>query len=545
MLGLGSRTAGLAIEQTGIHFIGLNNKSWEVRKKKFLPLLPGMIVENQVADSQALLDWIKQWVKKEGLRGSRVSLSIPPSQIIIRKMSIASTIDKQVEQLVKLEVETGLYLPFENPVYDYVTTEVDENESHLLVFAAPRQWIQDYVDVLENAGLKVNNVEVSATALARSIAMGHGEDFTETLLIQLEQSLLDIYMFHEGNPVFIRTINLYDLNQGSPVVGNDNLGTVDYMAEAAATMTLEEHPEEHLSPEQMVEITAEISRMLNFYQYSLHDGSTRIKNVLITGSPQVRKQLNDELVKSLTDIEIIPISLDQLSDSAVPDPELNHYRVAAGAALRSGSAKAIDLLPKEDREALLFPYVAAALVGIWLLASIGTGIYYAANKGEISNGKEQIQGLQDRTTLMQVELAKLTNGGTGQLDRNAVIEELLKHKTDAVSILDELLKGLPKGAVFRDILYTQGASVALTVNVVTMEDASSYLKQLRGMSFVKGASIQKLTEEGIAVGNGSSVEMTSTIMYSAIYQLDLSAVQQQDNAVAASQGEVDSNGTDQ
>lgn len=545
MLGLGSRTAGLAIEQTGIHFIGLNNKSWEVRKKKFLPLLPGMIVENQVADSQALLDWVKQWVKKEGLRGSRVSLSIPPSQIIIRKMSIASTIDKQVEQLVKLEVETGLYLPFENPVYDYVTTDVDENESHLLVFAAPRQWIQDYVDVLENAGLKVNNVEVSATALARSIAMGHGEDFTETLLIQLEKSLLDIYMFHEGNPVFIRTINLYDLNQGSPVVGNDNLGTADYMAEAAATMTLEEHPEEHLSPEQMVEITAEISRMLNFYQYSLHDGSTRIKNVLITGSPQVRKQLNDELVKSLTDIEIIPISLDQLSDSAVPDPELNHYRVAAGAALRSGSAKAIDLLPKEDREALLFPYVAMALVGIWLLASIGTGIYYAANKGEISNGKEQIQGLQDRTTLMQVELAKLTNGGTGQLDRNAVIEELLKHKTDAVSILDELLKGLPKGAVFRDILYTQGASVALTVNVVTMEDASSYLKQLRGMSFVKGASIQKLTEEGIAVGNGSTVKMTSTIMYSAIYQLDLSAVQQQDNAVAASQEEVDSNGTDQ
>lgn len=545
MLGLGSRTAGLAIEQTGIHFIGLNNKSWEVRKKKFLPLLPGMIVENQVADSQALLDWVKQWVKKEGLRGSRVSLSIPPSQIIIRKMSIASTIDKQVEQLVKLEVETGLYLPFENPVYDYVTTDVDENESHLLVFAAPRQWIQDYVDVLENAGLKVNNVEVSATALARSIAMGHGEDFTETLLIQLEQSLLDIYMFHEGNPVFIRTINLYDLNQGGPVVGNNNLGTVEYMAEAAATMTLEEHPEEHLSPEQMVEITAEISRMLNFYQYSLHDGSTRIKNVLITGSPQVRKQLNDELVKSLTDIEIIPISLDQLSDSAVPDPELNHYRVAAGAALRSGSAKAIDLLPKEDREALLFPYVAMALVGIWLLASIGTGIYYAANKGEISNGKEQIQGLQDRTTLMQVQLAKLTNGGTGQLDRNAVIEELLKHKTDAVSILDELLKGLPKGAVFRDILYTQGASVALTVNVVTMEDASSYLKQLRGMSFVKGASIQKLTEEGIAVGNGSSVEITSTIMYSAIYQLDLSAVQQQDNAVAASQEEVDSNGTDQ
>lgn len=36
-----------------------------------------MIIENQVADSEALYDRVRQWVKKEGLRGSKVSLSIP------------------------------------------------------------------------------------------------------------------------------------------------------------------------------------------------------------------------------------------------------------------------------------------------------------------------------------------------------------------------------------------------------------------------------------------------------------------------------------
>lgn len=138
MLGLQNPVAGLAIEQTGIRYISFKNKkSWEVRKKRYLPLPPGLIVENQVADSEALLETVKHWVKAERLRGSRVSLSIPPSQIIIRKMSIPSTNPKQVEQLVKLEVETGMHLPFESPVYDYVTMDVDEENSHLLVFAAP------------------------------------------------------------------------------------------------------------------------------------------------------------------------------------------------------------------------------------------------------------------------------------------------------------------------------------------------------------------------------------------------------------------------
>lgn len=275
-------------------------------------------------------------------------------------MSIPSTNDKQVEQLVKLEVETGLHLPFENPVYDYVTLEVDEEQSHLLVFAAPRKSIQDYVEVLERAGLRISSVEISATALARAITTGHGESFAETMLINMEPSVMDIYMFRNGNPVFIRTINLLDLHKGRNLAGMDLLTDSETLAETAVAV------EEHLSPEQMVEITAEISRMLSFYQYSLHDGSTRINNLVITGTPSIRKQLDLELQQSLAELEITPISLEQMASAAVSDPELNDYRVGAGTALKNSiNTDTIDLLPREDRETLLFPYVTMGLVAIW------------------------------------------------------------------------------------------------------------------------------------------------------------------------------------
>lgn len=538
MLGLGHRAAGLSIEATGIRYISFKNKqSWEVRKKRFLPLLPGMIIENQVADSDALFDRVRQWVRKEGLRGSQVSLSIPPSQIIIRKMSIPSINEKQVEQLVKLEVETGLHLPFDNPVYDYVTIEVDEEQSHLLVFAAPRKSIQDYVEVLEHAGLRISSVEISATALARSIASGHGESFAETMLINLEKSVMDIYMFRSGNPVFIRTINLVDLHQGRKAMGVGIFEDEEVMAETAVAV------EEHLLPEQMVEITAEISRMLSFYQYSLHDGSTRINNLLITGSPSIRKQLHEELQQSLADLEITPIGLDHIAAASVLDPELNDYRVAAGAALkRSVNGDTIDLLPREDRETLLFPYVSMGLVAIWLLGTIGTGIYYTANKGQISNGEEQLQGLQDRSAMLQLELGKLKNNGTGQLDRKVAVEDLLKAKIYAVPILDELVEGLPQGAILRDINYISGSSIDLTVNVSRMEDAADYLTHLRKMSFTVDVAILKLTEGTNIQDSGISDGNDSINNYSAIYKVILLDDKPQASGTDVSLEEVDSDG---
>ncbi|WP_339288332.1 pilus assembly protein PilM [Paenibacillus sp. FSL E2-0201] len=537
MLGLGPKVAGISIEATGIRYISFKNKqSWEVRKKRYLPLLPGMIIENQVADSEALYDRVRQWVKKEGLRGSKVSLSIPPSQIIIRKMSIPSTNDKQVEQLVKLEVETGLHLPFENPVYDYVTLEVDEEHSHLLVFAAPRKSIQDYVDILERAGLRISSVEISATALARSIATGHGESFAETMLINLEPSVMDIYMFRNGNPVFIRTINLLDLHKGRNVAAT----AMDFMADSEVLAETAVAVEEQLSPEQMVEITAEISRMLSFYQYSLHDGSTRIKNLVITGTPSIRKQLDLELQQSLAELDITPISLDQMGKNAVSDLELNDYRVAAGTALKSIiNVDTIDLLPREDRETLLFPYVTMGLVAIWLVGTIGTGIYFSANKGQISNGKEELQGLQDRSLMLQVELGKLKNSGPGQLDRKVAIEKIQNSKVIAVPILDELVEGLPPGAVILDINYTYRTAIDLTVNVPAMVDASNYLRQLRQMSFTVDASISKLTE-GTA---GQNAGTNSLNMYTAIYKVNLLPNNQQVNGTDASQEEVNSDGT--
>ncbi|OAB42965.1 pilus assembly protein PilM [Paenibacillus glacialis] len=516
MFGLGQQWIGIAIEQTGIRYVRLNKKkTWEIDKKCYLPLELGMIVENQIADGEALQNLLKAWVKQENIKGGKISLSIPPSQMIIRRMSIPSTNPKQVKELVKLEVETGLHLPFENPVYDYVTTELDVENTHLLVFAAPRKLIEDYVAVLEYAGLKVSSVEISATSIARTLAVTQGEIFEETMLLHLEKSLLDVYMFRSGHPVFMRSINLYDLHRRDPV----NLNEDDELSS--------DHDigvEDQLSPEQIVEITAEISRMLNFYQYSLHDGSTRITDLVITGSTERRIQLLDELSSMMTEQNVRVITFEQ-SEAIKYDPEMNDYRNALGTALKNNGHFAIDLLPREDREAQVFPYVAMGLSVLWIVGSIAIGVTYVGNQGQISTQTSRIEALNNQTTMLEQELTALQANGTQGKNTKTVIDELMKTRIDAVDVLDELDGQLPEGGVIRDIMYTQHSEIVLTINFVNMDDAAAYLVELRKMSFSISSMLEKLTlESTIPHSDGltsEGSEATSIRMYSAIFRVDM------------------------
>ncbi|QDH20814.1 pilus assembly protein PilM [Saccharibacillus brassicae] len=524
MLGLGSKKAGLTIEQTGVRFIQLkNNKTWEIEQQSFLPLEPGTIIENQIADEEKLRTQIRDWVEQEGLKGSRVALSVPPSQVIIRKMNISAVNPKQVEQLVALEVETGLHLPFEEPVYDFIpigrekiTQEdgIEEEVTRVLVFAAPSRLINEYIGILDEAGVKTDSVEVSATALARMTGIAQNKPFADTMLVHLEHSQMDVYMFREGNPVFMRTINLLDLADEAPMFQSES-----YLAQKAAL------GEDSLSTEQIVEITAEISRMLNFYQYSLHDGAARINELVVTGPEAIRRQLVNELRLALAEIDIQELQLEAVPGKS-EDSSLNLYRVAVGAALRDDKNSLIDLLPREDRDVKVLPYALVALLLIWVLAAGGVTVTYLAQKSELADRTAQVASLQSDSQVKQLELAGLQGGGGSPA---ALILQLEAARMDATAVLEQLDAQLPKRGVIRDISYSQSSTIDLTVDVGKIEDAAAYLARLKRLDFVSNATIASLAEEG-DTGNGSTAGATG--LYAAVYSVSLQGMQ----AAAAQNG---------
>lgn len=489
MLGRMQKLTGLSIEQSGIRYVRLTKKTKDIEKYFFLPLETGVMEENQIRDRDALYKQLKTAVSNERLKGTEVFLSVPPSQMVIRKLSVPTTNSKQLEQLTQLEVETGLHLPFEQPVYDYVVTNTGDEETEILVFATPREVIQMYVDVVEDAGLKVAGVEISGTALSRLLSFGTNRELRETMLIQLEASYLDVYMFRNSHLVFMRTLSLYDLagDQGE------------------------------ITSLKLDEISAEIARMLNFYQYSLHDGEVRIQEIIVTGQEPLRRKLALELSTSLPEILVTEETFHRTDTQLPADIDYNEYRLAVGTALKPTGSYGIDLFPREDKEALYFPYIAMILVGIWIIGIAATGTFYILNQGKISNQEQRITALQEQRQSIAEELHSVSVSGLGQGERKEIIQKIREHRDSPVSMLRELEQYMPKGALLKDVGYTYGSAIEITLHMQQMEQASEYLTSLRQMSFVKDAMIANLASRQM---NSTDVVQENG-QYTAVYQVSL------------------------
>ncbi|WP_168735715.1 pilus assembly protein PilM [Cohnella fermenti] len=461
----------MTIGPSGARLVKLRKKRhWTIESSGVLPLSPDAYADEQLKDTDDLRRQLKRWVRRMKLTGSPVVIPIQTSQAIIRRIQIQTTNRKDLHQLVALEVETALHLPFEDPVYDYVVVGEEENATQVLVFAASRQLIEQQVKLVESAGLKVRGVELSATALARAIRTLDRSSFQETLLVNQEPDSLEIYMFYQGQPVFVRSISLFSaLDDGG-----------------------------QLSPSQLGEMTAEISRMLNFYQFSIHEGQSRIAEARIAGSKAVRDQLCAALQELQPDMDVRTISFQPYAPGKRDESYADGQRVAIGLALWPNEEKRINLLPKVDREAKVAPYALAGTLLVWVLCLAAMLYYYYDSRSELQAGKRQADELQ-------LNLASLENGiiaqqkpKDGATDPSQAVVAIRNNRRVVTDVLAELKEKLPAGAVIRTLNYNASSQIGLTVTLNRPEDVSRYLYELRRMSFAEDATLQSVVEEKAA-----------------------------------------------
>lgn len=463
MLG-SNKQYGLTIDHGGVRYaqVKRKKKGWEIDRTGFLPFADGVILEDQFTGVDELRGRLKEWVKKERLQGKSIHLSIPTSQIIIRKLQIATANPKELDQLIDLEVETALHLPFLNPVYDYIAAGSEEQATNILLYASPQNWIKQCIELLQSAGLKVKHAELPSTAFARAIQAQYKDSLEDTILVHLDDANVEVYMFHEGNPVFMRVINEYD-----------------YSGSEDGSFT----------PELITSINAEIARLLNFYQYSIHDGQTRINQAIIAGAKQGRNQLAAALNQAQPDMKVETIEL-QSSTRKKSRLRADEFIIPYGLAIKDKKSKAINLMPVKTNHAKRIPAKLVAAFMVWLLI-LGTILaWYMNNSAQISDLKHEAQVLQDQSALLEQQMTKMNSSATHADDPQAVIAAITSARQDAVAVLDELNKRLPAGAGIATIAYSKPGSITMSVKLNDLKSISDYLVSLRAMPFAGQAVIQ-------------------------------------------------------
>lgn len=296
--------------QVGLHFLPYAIKLAEVRaadstyvrKQGIVPINPDIIDNHGVRDREWLAFELEKKVKEWHLRGKEAILSVPLSNVIIRRLTIPKVHDKEIRDLVEVEIENSLHLPFQNPIFDYVKIEKstesipsDEQEKtsehkgyeldvelelqreqiQLMVIAAPEDTVQSYVDTVRKAGLKPVAVDIEPLALYRTLEQEFPEIAgTGVLLINITLAGAEVAIFSAGYPEFVRSVEL-----AVPFFNAQrSKSSLEMAKQAIGLMERENWLGNYVS-----DLNSEMTRIMNFYQYSLHDGKQRIEQIYVTG----------------------------------------------------------------------------------------------------------------------------------------------------------------------------------------------------------------------------------------------------------------------
>ncbi|CAM4422631.1 pilus assembly protein PilM [Paenibacillus tarimensis] len=497
MMGFGRTRVGLTIDQSGIQYVKLvKNKVWELEASGGLMLPEGAITEDQFSNTAAIAPILKEWVQKEKLAGEAVSIAVPTSQLIVRKMHLPSHNAKELRSLVELEVETTLHLPFENPVYDYVEMEADESGTQVLVFAAPRKWVDTAVLLLEEAGLKVKDAQIASFALVRAIRRNPLEPLNETMLIHLDDASMEIYMFYAGYPVFMRSINLSE-NQDY----RDHQGLI--------------------GDSQTAELTAEIARMLNFYQFGIQQGESKIAAIWVTGASASRSRLVEAIRASQQEITVSEAEyVVQLRDGGDMKPVSGLNGIAAGLVIQ-GSDKNASLLPRKAADTKLFPVLIYSSLALWLAAAGVIGYMAMSYHEQKDENAQEIIRLEGERAMLEERFSSA--GRENQANPAAVIEQLRANRRDAPGIVRLLENALPKGGIMKSLTYTAEGNITVAGTFSTLTASAKYLDSIRKLPQVKTALLDTVTKE-TTLGSPDGEQGAVRTAYAAVYSIVMKRV---------------------
>lgn len=262
-------------------------------------LSPEAIVDGAIMDSSLVVETISRLLASTQVKNSNVAVSVAGHSVIVKKIQLPSMPEEELSESIRWEAEQ--YVPFDiNDVYlDYVVLDpgaAGETMSVLLV-AAKKEKVDDYKNVVTQAGRSPMLVDVDAFALQNCYEINYGTDSTRVVaLVNLGASVMNVNILAQGQTVFWRDITFggnqftdalqkaYSLNfeqaealkKGEPVAGQTAQSIQPVLTGVSE------------------DVAAELSKTLDFFQAT--SGADRVDTILISGGTSKVARL-DEVLK--------------------------------------------------------------------------------------------------------------------------------------------------------------------------------------------------------------------------------------------------------
>lgn len=342
---------GLDIGSSSVKAVQLRKKgtTWALQAFGMQPLVPQTIVDGTIMDQSAVADAIRQLWSRLKLRQKEVAIAIAGHSVIIKKIAVPQMSPETLAANIRTEAEHHIPFGKDDVELDYHITNLASasGQTELLLVAAKKEVVADYVQCVRDAGLIPLVVDVAAFAGQNGFEANYPLDPRETVvLINTGAAISNINIVRSGVSLFTRDVTIGGNAYTEEI--QKHLGIA--ADEAEAYKVGGNQTEDGVVPQEVLRVmegvseimAGEFQRSLDFFLATTADANvTRI--VLAGGSSKVgslhraierRSRLPLEVADAWRKVEIDE-SLDQ-AYLAAHSPEA---LIGVGLAMRAGGDK--------------------------------------------------------------------------------------------------------------------------------------------------------------------------------------------------------------
>lgn len=289
-------------------------------RERFLP--PGIITDGKITDYESLSNILEECIDEWKISKRDVRFLVPDSLVIIRKMSIPADIQNdEIDGYLYLEIGSSIHLPFDDPVFDYFILNTTEKTKDLLLFAAPEKYVLEYADLFSALKLHPVAADISPLALYRLLHYrGEAKENEILFTIQFDVASLNVCIFEGSVPHVMRHFSFPFQMEYWEVLKGRNADEYIFRGSQDEMRF------------QMEDILKEITKLMDFYKYSLNNGKKEINSFLLTGD----HPFLEVLFQQMREIFDVPVRLFSLETGERAKTELlprGHY-LGLGLALK-------------------------------------------------------------------------------------------------------------------------------------------------------------------------------------------------------------------
>jgi type IV pilus assembly protein PilM len=286
-------------------------KKDKVLKKFGIVNIPsGLLEDGAVIEPDAIAEYIRELFKENKLKSKNVALSIGGYSVIVKKITIQTMSEEELQDTIQSEAEQ--YIPFDisdvNLDFQILQQDDDEeaDEMNVLLVAAKKEMIADYINLTQLAGLDVKIIDVDAFALQNIFQLNYKIEDETAALIDIGNTKTSLNILIENSSLFMRDISLGcgQINQKIASLGDCSLDEAEQIKLSGQS--------DKISPERLRKVVSsviadwctEIRRAFDFFYSTNPDDQVR-KIVLSGGGANIEEFRNLLAAETSANVEVI------------------------------------------------------------------------------------------------------------------------------------------------------------------------------------------------------------------------------------------------